>query len=390
MQLLRCTADSTSGGHIVLYFDGMPSTRISVDATTSELKAALESIPVIDTVHVAYTEGPNLCRVDGVDNIVSVTFTSNFGPLPPLVAEKFGMEPAAVVEVAADDSYGMLTDHNSVNYSHVKGNKENDECSNRGSCDQGTGTCQCFDANGETYAGSDGYGGIGDRGDCGHVVSTVTTCPGDPPCSGRGVCDPATFRCTCEEGFTGGDCSQRTCPTGLAWFGYPSQDHVAHDLVTECSNMGVCVRTVGECHCNNGFFGAACEYMGHCAGAGTDQLPCSGHGTCLSMRELGLQQTPPVGYGTDPNNAATWDADRVFGCYCDEGWEGYDCSLRTCPTGEDPLTTATDTHTCSNHGNCSHDTGKCACYRGWGSSDGSGSLGPNNDCGMRLNLRGYG
>eukprot|EP01031_Cornospumella_fuschlensis_P038456 gene38456-46739_t len=43
-------------------------------------------------------------------------------------------------------------------------------------------------------------------------------------------------------------------------------------------------------------------------------------------------------YGTIPNNPNTWDANRVYGCECDEGYEGYDCSLNSCPTGDDPLT----------------------------------------------------
>ena len=43
-------------------------------------------------------------------------------------------------------------------------------------------------------------------------------------------------------------------------------------------------------------------------------------------------------YGSDPNNPMTWDADRVFGCLCDAGFGGYDCSLRLCPTGDDPGT----------------------------------------------------
>jgi len=34
-----------------------------------------------------------------------------------------------------------------------------------------------------------------------------------------------------------------------------------------------------------------------------------------------------------------WDANKVKGCVCDIRFEGYDCSLRTCPTGDDPLTT---------------------------------------------------
>jgi hypothetical protein len=43
-------------------------------------------------------------------------------------------------------------------------------------------------------------------------------------------------------------------------------------------------------------------------------------------------------YGSDPNSAATWDADRVLGCSCDAGYGGYDCSLRLCPVGDDPGT----------------------------------------------------
>ncbi len=31
-----------------------------------------------------------------------------------------------------------------------------------------------------------------------------------------------------------------------------------------------------------------------------------------------------------------WDADRIQGCLCDYGWEGYDCSLKSCPAGRDP------------------------------------------------------
>ena len=176
-----------------------------------------------------------------------------------------------------------------------------------------------------------------------------------------------------------------TCAKGLAWFGYPSANNVAHDEEVECSNMGVCYRSVGECACNDGFFGAACEYMG-CVRKGSEPS-CSRHGSCLSMRELGLHHenaggSPlPIAYGSDPNGAATWDADRIFGCLCDDGFEGFDCSLRTCPAG-------TDSRTCSDRGICDHETGKCKCFAGWGSSDGSGNLGPNNDCGSRLKLRG--
>lgn len=34
-----------------------------------------------------------------------------------------------------------------------------------------------------------------------------------------------------------------------------------------------------------------------------------------------------------------WDADKRQACVCDAGYAGYDCSLRECPRGDDPLTT---------------------------------------------------
>ena len=33
-----------------------------------------------------------------------------------------------------------------------------------------------------------------------------------------------------------------------------------------------------------------------------------------------------------------WDAKMMFGCNCDSGMFGPDCSLRSCPTGDDPFT----------------------------------------------------
>jgi hypothetical protein len=35
-----------------------------------------------------------------------------------------------------------------------------------------------------------------------------------------------------------------------------------------------------------------------------------------------------------------WDAEKNQACVCDAGYSGIDCSLRTCPRGDDPLTTS--------------------------------------------------
>ena len=55
VQLFRCSADNTSGGYVVLYFDGRPSAHVAVDATTTALKTALETIPLIEQVVITYT-----------------------------------------------------------------------------------------------------------------------------------------------------------------------------------------------------------------------------------------------------------------------------------------------------------------------------------------------
>jgi hypothetical protein len=44
-----------------------------------------------------------------------------------------------------------------------------------------------------------------------------------------------------------------------------------------------------------------------------------------------------VAYRLGPKD---WDdSTHVQGCVCEPGWEGHDCSLQSCPTGDDPMTT---------------------------------------------------
>lgn len=50
------------------------------------------------------------------------------------------------------------------------------------------------------------------------------------------------------------------------------------------------------------------------------------------------------GAGPDPSSKKiysyedVWDADMVYGCNCDDGYFGPDCSLKDCPRGDDPFT----------------------------------------------------
>merc|ERR1711998_232615 len=238
----------------------------------------------------------------------------------------------------------MGTDSDGVSYTSVTGDKENLECSGRGLCTAADGTCSCYDTNSDTYYSSDGYGGPGTRGDCGYPGTTTSSCPGDVACSAHGYCmdndDDPPYYCECSEGYIGGDCAQRECPYGLAWFYYPTEDEVNHATMVECSNGGTCDRSTGQCVCGDAYFGAACDLM-MCGGGTTNA--CNGHGKCMSMYELALNaedngDATDYTYGTDPNNAETWDYNKIWGCHCDEGYTGYDCSEMECPLGDDPGT----------------------------------------------------
>lgn len=84
-----------------------------------------------------------------------------------------------------------------------------------------------------------------------------------------------------------------------------------------------------------------------CPGSPTE---CSGNGQCLSMSQLANKaenngDLTPLTYGQTPNDPDRWDYDKIKGCLCDEGYEGHDCSLMSCPTGDDPETTGQDFET---------------------------------------------
>uniref|UniRef100_A0A7S3XN04 EGF-like domain-containing protein n=1 Tax=Heterosigma akashiwo TaxID=2829 RepID=A0A7S3XN04_HETAK len=334
-QLFKCTA---SGGSFVLYYRGKPSDTIAYDATEDEVEAALTYINRLTEVDVSFGTGSSVCNADDI-NVVTVEFTQNFGEQPPLVAYTDGLDDGAITIKTAG---GTLTDDDGTTYTSVTGTKENDVCSNRGTCDTSNGSCDCFSTNNDVYESSNGYADAGNRGDCGYPSTTIGACPGEVECSLNGYCDDGDqeYRCYCADTWFSGDCSLRGCPEGRSWFSYPSEDDKAHDEMVECSNMGICDTAEGVCSCRDGFFGAACEYM--ICGGGTD-TPCNGNGQCLSMAELAIKATSngdaaATTYGSDPNDGGTWDAHRLFHCLCDDGYEGYDCSLRSCPTGDDPAT----------------------------------------------------
>lgn len=100
---------------------------------------------------------------------------------------------------------------------------------------------------------------------------------------------------------------------------------------TECSSKGNCDRSTGECQCFPGYEGRGCRRQA-CPN------DCSGHGMCRYNHEVNPRYTPHWGAEVNELQSQLWDYNKARQCMCDRGYEGYDCSMRMCPKGDDPLT----------------------------------------------------
>lgn len=118
------------------------------------------------------------------------------------------------------------------------------------------------------------------------IPFTSSSCADLQYCNGRGQCT-GVGTCNCYAGwgattditlYRAPDCTARVCPAGNAWADVPTGGQQAHELA-ECSGRGLCDRKLGACKCFDNFVGPACERM---------KCPndCSGHGRCLSMKNL--------------------------------------------------------------------------------------------------------
>jgi len=322
-QTVTCKA---TNGKFTLSFRQEATAYIDWAEPLESFKAKIMGLSTITDVDISFSgTDTSACSSSGVT--ITFFFTHEHGDVPMIVGDASQLIHANAVK---EPELTIKEEQ--------KGTKENAFCANRGTCDILTGYCACA----TNYDTSDGRGNTGDGkhnlGDCGHATGSITACPGEVECSGHGVCrDSPTYQCLCSAGWRGADCGERTCPFDTAWFDQPISNGRAHQW-TECSNNGMCERTKGECVCSMGFEGGSCERLS-CPGTPA----CNGHGKCLTMMHMAeLQEdngkVTELSYGATPNLPNTWDFDKIQGCVCDQGYEGYDCSLRSCPYGDDPRT----------------------------------------------------
>merc|ERR1719456_513826 len=154
-----------------------------------------------------------------------------------------------------------------------------------------------------------------------------------------------------------------TCPKGVSWTqpmvnsdGATLSDNAKHKTGVECSDGGICDRATGECSCFAGYEGSSCQRT-------VCPNECSGHGTCRSNQDFAVDFSEAVykeqvGEHSSIAGSTTsyydyfivtydkaWDAGMQYGCLCDVGFRGVDCSIVECPTSYDAM----DQETCEKY-----------------------------------------
>jgi hypothetical protein len=145
-----------------------------------------------------------------------------------------------------------------------------------------------------------------------------------------------------------------TANNGLAFVA--GDGNSAHQYV-ECSGRGTCDRVAGLCTCVPGYTGDACQRT-QCPNA------CSGNGVCQSQQYFVLDAGAASGLALDYTG---FDGSKAYGCKCDSGFRGADCSQQECPSGADPMGAegASSGLDCSGRGLCDYSSGVCKCFKGF-------------------------
>jgi hypothetical protein len=148
VQRISCSASS---GSFTLSFRQSTTGPIPAGANAEAVVAALQGLPSVGLVSLTkvagWATGSAVCNPFGEEAVSDITFVTELGDVPLLVADGYRL-----------DALGTVTTEE-----QVKGIGLLLECSGKGKCNRVTGVCACD----KGWFSSDGLGGLGQRGDCG-------------------------------------------------------------------------------------------------------------------------------------------------------------------------------------------------------------------------------
>jgi hypothetical protein len=312
VKIMDCSCASCSGG-LTFTFEGASSFLVPHTATAKILQYRLEQLATIEKVEINLLRGSSMCSSAG--SITSIKFKIPYGNVPILIASpSSGFVGSVKIHEPNSTSSEIEAGH-----TPVPSSKEIKVCSGRGTCNYQTGICSCFTG----FRSGDGMGDIGDKGDCGYQYNnpntTASACPvvNTEKCNGHGACDESTGKCTCDDGFTGGGCSEKICPSSFTLFGNKYKPNGTH--ISQCAGAGDCNTATGVCfNCLGGgttsvFGGSSCGIL-TCPSSGG--MECGGNGQCMSLRKLAAYAYNDQKELAKLKYDSQWDADIVHGCSC--------------------------------------------------------------------------
>jgi len=156
-------------------------------------------------------------------------------------------------------------------------------------------------------------------------------------CSNRGLCDRKTGECECFDGYTGIGCGRQACPEGCS--GHGQCETVENLRTLEPKKLSFTVQTNKD---SDKVYTSAPHTLA------TDDFVRIGDFGAMKVKSVDqnvivlenkFPKTLPLGtHIWQEHHYDLWDSKKNRACKCDPMWTGYDCSLRKCPFGDDPLT----------------------------------------------------
>ena len=119
-------------GTLEITFRLNSTTLIAFDASTSDLKSALEKTGSLRNVTISFSSGSSLCTSTASTNLVTIEFNSENGDVPLIsINSTFLTTPSGNSPITSLEE-------------SKKGTTENIECSGKGVCDRNLGKCNCI------------------------------------------------------------------------------------------------------------------------------------------------------------------------------------------------------------------------------------------------------